>query len=98
MQLKHQEYRTKNTESHMREKQSCLQRQDCQNYIRLLCRNVKSRESMKWYISFPNPAKLSLKINGKLKTFQDKHKLTQCISTALQKILKRILHTDDEER
>jgi hypothetical protein len=45
-------------------------------------------------------AKLSFKIYGEIKAFQDKHKLKQFMTTepALKKILKGIPHTDEEER
>jgi hypothetical protein len=44
------------------------------------------------------PAKLSFKIDGAIKVFQDKQKLKQYINTKLplQKILQRILHTENE--
>jgi hypothetical protein len=44
------------------------------------------------------PAKLSLKIDGAIKVFHDKQKLKQYVTTKppLQKILQRILHTENE--
>jgi hypothetical protein len=44
------------------------------------------------------PAKLSLKIDRTIKTFHNKDKLNQYMTTkpSLQKILQRILHTEDE--
>jgi hypothetical protein len=44
------------------------------------------------------PAKLSLKIDGAIKVFHGKQKLKQYITTKppLQKILQRILHTENE--
>jgi hypothetical protein len=46
------------------------------------------------------PAKLSFKINGKIKVFNDKQKLKQYMTTKplLQKILQRILHTENESK
>jgi hypothetical protein len=46
------------------------------------------------------PAKLSLIIEGEIKTFHDKQKQKQFITTkpALKKILKGILHTEDEDK
>jgi hypothetical protein len=46
------------------------------------------------------PAKLSFKIDGAIKIFQDKQKLKQYITTKpqLQKILQGILHTEDENK
>jgi hypothetical protein len=43
-------------------------------------------------------AKLSFKIEGEIKTFHDKQKQKQYMTTKppLQKILKRVLHTEDE--
>jgi hypothetical protein len=45
-------------------------------------------------------AKLSFKIDGEIKTYQDKYRLKQFMTSkpALQRILKGILHTDEEER
>jgi hypothetical protein len=42
---------------------------------------------------------LEMKVDGEIKMFQGKHKLRQFMTTksALQKILKGILHTDEEE-
>jgi hypothetical protein len=44
------------------------------------------------------PAKLSFKIDGAIKVFNDKQKLKQCMTTKplLQKILQGILHTESE--
>jgi hypothetical protein len=44
--------------------------------------------------------KLSFKIDGAIKIFHDKWKLKQCMTTKppLQKILQRILHTEDESK
>jgi hypothetical protein len=44
------------------------------------------------------PAKLSFKIDGAIKVFHDKQKLKQYVTTKpqLQKILQRILHTENE--
>jgi vacuolar-type H+-ATPase catalytic subunit A/Vma1 len=44
------------------------------------------------------PAKLSLKIDGAIKVFQNKQKLKQYMTTKqpLQKILQEIVHTEDE--
>jgi hypothetical protein len=44
------------------------------------------------------PAKLSFKINGAIKVFHDKQKLKQYMTTKppLQKILQRILYTENE--
>jgi hypothetical protein len=44
------------------------------------------------------PAKLSFKIDGVIKVFHDKQKLKQNVTTKppLQKILQRILHTENE--
>jgi hypothetical protein len=44
------------------------------------------------------PAKLSFKIDGAIKVFHDKQKLKQYMTTKspLQKILQRILHTENE--
>jgi hypothetical protein len=46
------------------------------------------------------PAKLVFKIEGRINIFHDKQKLKQCINThlPLQKILKGILHTEDENK
>jgi hypothetical protein len=46
------------------------------------------------------PAKLSFKIDGTIKVFHDKQKLKQYTTTnpPLQKILQRILHTDNENK
>jgi hypothetical protein len=46
------------------------------------------------------PAKLSFTIERKVKTFHDKQKLKKFISNkpALQKILKRILHIEEEDK
>jgi hypothetical protein len=46
------------------------------------------------------PAKLSFKIEGKIKIFHDKHKLKQYMITKppLQKILKGILYIEDEHK
>jgi hypothetical protein len=46
------------------------------------------------------PAKLSLKIDGTIKVFHNKQKLKQYITTKppLQKILQRILHTENESK
>jgi hypothetical protein len=46
------------------------------------------------------PAKLSIKNEGEIRTFHDKQKLKQCMTTKppLQKILKRILHKEDENK
>jgi hypothetical protein len=46
------------------------------------------------------PAKLSFKIEGGVKIFQDKQKLKQYITTKLlvKKILKGILHTEDKNK
>jgi hypothetical protein len=45
------------------------------------------------------PAKLSFIIKGKIKTFHDKQKLKQYMTTKpLQKILKGISHTADEDK
>jgi hypothetical protein len=46
------------------------------------------------------PAKLLFKIDVQMKTFQDKCKLKQFMTTnpGLQKILKEILHRDEEEK
>jgi hypothetical protein len=43
------------------------------------------------------PAKLSFKIDGAIKVFQDKQKLKQYVTTKppLQKILQGMLHTED---
>jgi hypothetical protein len=48
----------------------------------------------------PYLTKVSFKKNTEIKTFQDMHKLKQFMITnpALQKILKEILHTNEEER
>jgi hypothetical protein len=48
----------------------------------------------------PHPTKLSFKIDGARKIFHDKQKLKQCMTTMtpLQKILQRILHTEDESK
>jgi hypothetical protein len=45
------------------------------------------------------PAELSFKTDGEINTFQDNHKLEQFITNKpeFQKILKGILHTDEEE-
>jgi hypothetical protein len=47
-----------------------------------------------------HPADIFFKIKGKIKTFYDKHKLKQFMTTksVLQKILKEILCTGKEER
>jgi hypothetical protein len=44
------------------------------------------------------PAKLSFKIDGAIKVFHDKQKLKQYVTTKppLQKILQRMLHTENE--
>jgi hypothetical protein len=44
------------------------------------------------------PAKLSFRIDGTIKVFNDKQKLKQYMTTKppLQKILQRILHTENE--
>jgi hypothetical protein len=44
--------------------------------------------------------KLSFKIKGEIKIFDNKYKLRQLITTnpALRKILKGMLHTEEEER
>jgi hypothetical protein len=46
------------------------------------------------------PAKLSFKIDGALKVFNDKQKLKQHMTTKspLQKILQEILHTESESK
>jgi hypothetical protein len=46
------------------------------------------------------PAKLSFKIDGAIKVFHDKQKLKQYMTTKppLQKILQRILHTENESK
>jgi hypothetical protein len=46
------------------------------------------------------PAKLSFKIGGAIKIFQNKQKLKQCMTTKppLQMILQGILHTEDESK
>jgi vacuolar-type H+-ATPase catalytic subunit A/Vma1 len=46
------------------------------------------------------PAKLSFKIDGAIKVFHDKQKLKQYMTTKppLQKILKGILHTENESK
>jgi hypothetical protein len=46
------------------------------------------------------PLKLSLKIEGAIKTFYDKQKQRQYMNTklSLQKILQRILHIEDESK
>jgi hypothetical protein len=46
------------------------------------------------------PAKLSFKIDGKIKVYHDKQKLKQNMTTKppLQKILQGILHTDNESK
>jgi hypothetical protein len=46
------------------------------------------------------PAKLSFKIDGAVKIFHNKQKLKQykTTKTPLQKILQRILHTEDESK
>jgi hypothetical protein len=46
------------------------------------------------------PASLSFIIKGEIKTFYDKQKLKQCmtIKPTLQKILKEILHKEDENK
>jgi hypothetical protein len=46
------------------------------------------------------PAMLSFKIEGEIKTFHDKQKLKQykTTKTALQKILRGILHIEDENK
>jgi hypothetical protein len=46
------------------------------------------------------PTKLSLKIDGAIKIFNDKQKLKQHMTTKppLQKILQEILHTEDESK
>jgi hypothetical protein len=46
------------------------------------------------------PAKLSFKIDGKIKVFHDKQKLKQYMTTKppLQKILQGILHTENESK
>jgi hypothetical protein len=46
------------------------------------------------------PAKLSFKIEGRITISHDKQKLRQYITTKppLQKILKGILHTEDENK
>jgi hypothetical protein len=46
------------------------------------------------------PAKLSFKIEGEIKTLHNKQKLKQHMTTKppLQKILKGILHTEDENK
>jgi hypothetical protein len=46
------------------------------------------------------PAKLSFKIDGAIKVFHDKQKLTQYMTTKpqLQKILQGILHTESENK
>jgi hypothetical protein len=46
------------------------------------------------------PAKLSFKIDGAIKVFQDKQKLKQCMTTKtpLQKILQGILHKESESQ
>jgi hypothetical protein len=46
------------------------------------------------------PAKLSFKIEGGIKIFHDKQKLKQYMTTnpSLQKILKKILHREDENK
>jgi hypothetical protein len=45
------------------------------------------------------PAKLSFKIDGAIKTFHDKQKLKQYMTTkSQQKILQGILHTEDESK
>jgi hypothetical protein len=46
------------------------------------------------------PTKLSFKINGGIKVFHDKQKLKQYMTTKppLQKILKGVLHTEDENK
>jgi hypothetical protein len=43
-------------------------------------------------------AKLSFKIDGRIKVSHDKQNLKQYMSTTLQKILKGILHTEDENK
>jgi hypothetical protein len=45
------------------------------------------------------PAKLSFRIDGTIKVFNDKQKLKQYMTTKppLQKILQRILHTENEK-
>jgi hypothetical protein len=46
------------------------------------------------------PAKLSFLIEGEIKTFHNKEKLKEFVSTkpALQKILKGLLHIEEETR
>jgi hypothetical protein len=46
------------------------------------------------------PAKLSFNLDGETRTFQDKDKLKWLTSNkpALQKILKGVLHTEEEEK
>jgi hypothetical protein len=46
------------------------------------------------------PAKLSFKIQGKIKTFHDKHKLKELITIkpSLKKMLKSILQTEKEAK
>jgi hypothetical protein len=72
--------------------------------------NTKNRE---WYISSPErlkennsqprlvyPAKVFFIIEGEIKNIHNKQKLKEYIATklALQKLLKGILHTDEENR
>jgi hypothetical protein len=46
------------------------------------------------------PAKLSFNLKGEIKTFQDKDKLKQFITTkpALQRILEGIMHMEQNEK
>jgi hypothetical protein len=50
--------------------------------------------------SILNPEKLSFKIDRAIKVFHDKQKLKQYMTTKppLQKILQRILHTENENK
>jgi hypothetical protein len=52
------------------------------------------------YLRILYPAKLSFKIDGAIKAFQDKQKLKQCMTTKppLQKILQEILHMENENK